>query len=283
MPYRKTGFYSYHPFTTYETEGSREFLHSDGTPSLAGWGQASMSEEVALAFSLGEKAYKALLDVSNACGTEEYAVSTPQEFDAMVAATYLSFVRQVKENICELIESKKLTIVEDGTNEAYTVAAVSQLERSEALFLSWQLWGQDGQTKKLEHASVFREMFLFAALEELGHIIVSVCIDGADLGANILMAHRCYDTAMAIESSSELVREVKANAGKKGAAEKHSKHTEPDKALVHECWLEWQANPGLYKNKVSFDRDMLEKMQRIEDIRTVTRWRIELQKERTSC
>lgn len=68
-----------------------------------------------------------------------------------------------------------------------------------------------------------------------------------------------------------------------GAARKHAKHTEPDKALVRECWLNWQADPGLYKNKVSFDRDMLEKMQRIEDIRTVTKWRLELQKEHTPC
>lgn len=85
------------------------------------------------------------------------------------------------------------------------------------------------------------------------------------------------------EKLAYLVNNHKLSMAKKGAESKHAKYTGPDKALVRDCWLEWQRNPDLYRNKVSFDRDMLEKMQAIKDIRTITKWRLELQKEHTPC
>lgn len=62
---------------------------------------------------------------------------------------------------------------------------------------------------------------------------------------------------------------------RRGAAGKRVKHTEPSKEVVRKLWLEWQSEPGLYKNKTAFDKATADIVNM--DTRTVASWRKELQ------
>lgn len=64
---------------------------------------------------------------------------------------------------------------------------------------------------------------------------------------------------------------------RKGGKTKHAKHTEPHKAEVRRWWTRWQRESNLYKNKAAFDAALADKTGKT--VRTVTKWRIELQNE----
>ncbi|MBV2179906.1 MAG: hypothetical protein KUL86_01575 [Castellaniella sp.] len=70
-------------------------------------------------------------------------------------------------------------------------------------------------------------------------------------------------------------------ARKSGAQKKHAIHTEPDKTTVREWWDKWQADPSLYKNKAAFDAALSDKTGKT--LRTIGKWRLEIQKRYTSC
>lgn len=60
---------------------------------------------------------------------------------------------------------------------------------------------------------------------------------------------------------------------------RHANENGKDKSLVRECWTEWQINPDRYPTKAAFDRDMLGKVESVTSIKTISAWRIDLQKE----
>ncbi len=45
-----------------------------------------------------------------------------------------------------------------------------------------------------------------------------------------------------------------------------------DKALVHECWIDWQKQTDRYKGKAAFARDMRDKFPNLESQPVIERW-----------
>jgi len=45
-----------------------------------------------------------------------------------------------------------------------------------------------------------------------------------------------------------------------------------DKALVRECWVEWQKEPSRYKTKAAFARDMLDKFESLKSQPVIEGW-----------
>ncbi len=67
------------------------------------------------------------------------------------------------------------------------------------------------------------------------------------------------------------------------AKAKHDKKYGNDKKEVEKWWLEWQNDPGMYKNKTAFDDAMRDKATGVTSLATITKWRKELQKKHSVC
>jgi len=75
------------------------------------------------------------------------------------------------------------------------------------------------------------------------------------------------------KSEAISVREIRSTIGKLGALAKLA--TDPkqkDKALVRECWDAWRQDPGRYKSKAAFARDMREKFPNLESQPVIEGW-----------
>ncbi|SFU52091.1 hypothetical protein SAMN05216339_103183 [Nitrosomonas eutropha] len=63
---------------------------------------------------------------------------------------------------------------------------------------------------------------------------------------------------------------IQAKKGARGKIAKDPKQTE--KAFVYGCWQNWRNNPGSYKGKAAFARDMLDKCQHLESQKKIEDW-----------
>lgn len=77
--------------------------------------------------------------------------------------------------------------------------------------------------------------------------------------------------------ANDFIKDARSKEARDKAMSKHASHTAPDKAAVREWWLKWQEEPSLYQTKAAFDEAMSDKTGR--KIRTISKWRIELQNE----
>jgi uncharacterized protein YaaR (DUF327 family) len=60
---------------------------------------------------------------------------------------------------------------------------------------------------------------------------------------------------------------------KKGAlAKTASDPKQKEKSFVYGCWEKWQANPGNYKSKANFARDMLDKCEHLTSTKKIEDW-----------
>ena len=105
-----------------------------------------------------------------------------------------------------------------------------------------------------------------------------ICVDFINLAINISPADVGADTL------NELLEPIKAYFNKlnasMGAAAKLSKDPkQQEKALVRECWGDWQNEPTRYKGNATFARDMLQKFETLTSQPVIERWCRDWQKE----
>lgn len=85
----------------------------------------------------------------------------------------------------------------------------------------------------------------------------------------------CIATGRAEFGESSVSTNVLLGAKAKLAADPKQK----EKALVRDCWNDWQKHPGRYKGKAAFAKDMLSKFESLENANVITRWCLMWQKE----
>lgn len=272
----KENFVSYCATNTYSSENDeRLFLDDKGEDCLKGWRiEQGKNSSLSRLFDIGAEAYSVLH--AGVDPTEKNQSSFSELFSG-----YRDSVEILRQAIHQRVSTGSIKAVyPDGRPaEPGLILEAEEIEvikfgRTAAITLC-----ADDETMK----QFYVELLCVGCLREIDHAIVALVHNPIDAIESTLNAKEMLDLARAGEVEKEIKQKFVIRRARRAAAGKHAKHTEPDKTLVRECWLEWQANPSLYKNKASFDRDMLEKMQKIEDIRTVTKWRLELQKEHTPC
>ncbi|TAN26047.1 MAG: hypothetical protein EPN31_14105 [Castellaniella sp.] len=128
----------------------------------------------------------------------------------------------------------------------------------------------------------------FAAAIRAAKDIKAICLDeknGISYAIKAIEAMQPLDPftvlhlALTEQQIEERLRNMRKDRATKGAVARHQKKNGKDKGLVRELWLEWQKEPGKYVSKASFDRDMLDKVESVASIKTITKWRVDLQKE----
>lgn len=67
-------------------------------------------------------------------------------------------------------------------------------------------------------------------------------------------------TKVATQAAIAIRRSLPKIAASNAAKAKYASSPKAgEKEVMHECWKEWQADPGRYKSKAAFSRDMLDK------------------------
>jgi hypothetical protein len=86
-------------------------------------------------------------------------------------------------------------------------------------------------------------------------------------------AKRIAMEAVAAGNRAEIEAGVRSALGRHAVKTKlASDPKQDDKKRVYECWSEWQKQPGRYKTKAQFARDMREKFENLESQPVIERW-----------
>lgn len=92
-----------------------------------------------------------------------------------------------------------------------------------------------------------------------------------DLLFLLFQLFECYGcVALGTEESAQFMRRQFARAGARSMLAKDPK--QQDKALVKQCWDEWQKSPDRYEGKAAFSRDMLDKFENLKSQQVIARW-----------
>lgn len=71
----------------------------------------------------------------------------------------------------------------------------------------------------------------------------------------------------------EILSQYRSQQSRVGAQKRHAKDPkQADKALVRECWDDWQKQPDRYKGKAAFARDMRDKFPNLQSIPVIEGW-----------
>ena len=85
---------------------------------------------------------------------------------------------------------------------------------------------------------------------------------------------RCLAVQSALaKTNATSINEIRSAIGRKGAMGKLAADPkQKDKALVRECWDDWEKEPDRYKGKAAFARDMREKFPNLESQPVIEGW-----------
>ncbi|TSA10059.1 MAG: hypothetical protein D4R79_12320 [Comamonadaceae bacterium] len=98
---------------------------------------------------------------------------------------------------------------------------------------------------------------------------------------NVNKAIHEYLDADSIWRFAALCREdEKTLIAMRNAQKRHDKDPkQDDKVTIRTCWDAWQKNPGDYKNKAAFARDMLKQFEILQSQRVIERWCLKWERE----
>jgi len=115
-------------------------------------------------------------------------------------------------------------------------------------------------------------------------VVRSMCLASSYLllGLGMIKAGQHHAVSVLMRSTGELgfvrgmaygvIHKDSQNARYAAFARHATDPKQKDKALVRECWSDWQKEPGRYKGKSAFARDMLNKFESLESQRVIERW-----------
>ncbi|HEY3327463.1 MAG TPA: hypothetical protein VGK14_09865 [Novimethylophilus sp.] len=84
---------------------------------------------------------------------------------------------------------------------------------------------------------------------------------------------RAEDTNLVMKALLEGIEHQKKHQARTGALAKiASDPKQAEKKLVKECWQEWRRDPGRYKGKAAFARDMLDKFEHLTSQKRIEDW-----------
>lgn len=273
-------FYPYHPFATYANVTDEGFIDKSGKPVLKGWMRhysPADNPDVQAVFEVGRDAFDRLgRDPFCQSDIETHEVSSPDDFDRLVQKAYVDAIAVMKQILCERMQKGGLHILESGTDEKMTISDVQESYRPWFVGLQWHLLDFMGPDRKMEHAPIFRELFLIATLESIGDLLVAMCLDGRGQAGSAATMYECYHTALAIESSHHLISAVKTATARKGASERLANDPKQyAKEQIYKAWIEWRegrAQYGKRNSQAAFASAMREKWDVIENVRSIENW-----------
>lgn len=283
-------FYPYHPFNTFIDGREPEFINKKGESVLKGWFPRdylpSDNPGVAEVFNLGLKAYQQILKKDNAdqCADSVYMeITTANEFDEKITSRYLKHIREGKELIRELHEKKNIEVINESDGQIIPLEDLLEMPNSEVLMLLWSMIGHNGELERLKCGGLFIELFSIAVLEEIGNILVSLCLDNQDLMENMGMAQKCYSMIEQIKSNNTILTQYKTFRAKTAVkARLNNDPRQKEKEFIKDCWIDWQADKSKYKSKAAFSRDMLKKVENLTSQKKIEDWCREWEKECTT-
>lgn len=82
-----------------------------------------------------------------------------------------------------------------------------------------------------------------------------------------------YSVKLRTMELARAAKELRQQLAQKGGRARHAKDPkQADKALVEQCWKEWQRKPNNYPSKAEFARDMLMKFGNLESQKKIEDW-----------
>ena len=253
-------FIYYDPYLTYSNPDNDCFIDLNGKPDR------ELSSDTGPLFSLGKEAFKRL-----SRGVED----SKEEFAEGYAA-YLAYLDELRKAFCDLHTQGKLVLTSDkGQQLSLDIKEINEINDMQVASISWQMYpailhkARGDDTVK----EVFREFFLFHALKVIDHALIGIAVGGRGSVVLAMDAANALSNAVAIESGDERLAEARRRLGYEAAIEKLRRDPKQrEKAFVRECWEEWQKNPGNYKSKAAFARDMLSKCEHLESVKKIEDW-----------
>jgi len=113
-----------------------------------------------------------------------------------------------------------------------------------------------------------KEAELYDIMRELG-----ASLEHLDAVNALSLAAMTVGNSLQTPIDNATLREIKSGLGRSGALGKLA--TDPkqaDKALVRECWIDWQKQRDRYDGKASFARDMRDKFPNLKSQPVIEGW-----------
>lgn len=250
-------FHSYDPVLTYSTPDNDRFIKIGGRPGK------ELNPDTDALFRIGEEAFARL-----AQGGE----FSKDEFDKAYDG-YWATLDGFREFLGDLHDQGRLLI--NNQDGAHVSVDIGALDDTQIASICWQLFsaGAAGLGWTDDAKGVYWQFFLFHALVEVDNSLIGIALDGREAVVAAIGAANALSNAIAIESGSEKEQEFRRDMAYRGAIEKLKRDPkQAAKALVKECWVEWQRKPNNYKGKSAFAKDMLTKFEELDSQAVITRW-----------
>lgn len=254
-------FFFFHPYFSFSSD-TPAFLDREGKNSHFHTENEFDLIEISALWRLGKEAYSALgIISSHAMFDSEYQI-------------YQESVQIMRELV--LLLNKKGVLPIRKTNPGFSakkfLAGQQRSEFVEWIWSSYKLNQENLQKHLGPHASFIRDFFLFACLEQIENVIMSLVVNEVPpinhkrgpVISSTLAASRMLNHYREMILEDELPRRARSAQGAAAAAEKKKRDPKQGaKALVHACWLEWKAAPERYSKQSEFALDMLEKVPQV--------------------
>lgn len=116
-------------------------------------------------------------------------------------------------------------------------------------------------------------LLAFACLHEVDLVLISVSLREHGAVCAAVQAANTLADAQAYFNGTPAFREVRKRLAYEGAVARHQKDPkQAEKVFIFDCYQEWRCNPGKYKSKADFARDMLDKCQHLTSQKKIEDW-----------
>ena len=250
-------FLYYDPYLTYSNPDNDCFIDPKGIP------HSELNPDTDALFSLGKEAFKHLTN-GGGCSREE--------FDEGYAG-YWAYLDELRETICEMYSQGNLVLTTD--KEQRLSFDIKKIDDTQVVSIIWQICPAFLNKARTDNEikDVYQEFFLFHALREIDDAMIAVALNSRDAVVAAIDAANALSNAVAIASGDKQLAEARKRLGYEAAIEKLRRDPKQrEKTFVRECWDEWQENPGNYKSKAAFARDMLSKCEHLESAKKIEDW-----------